>query len=426
MALSPEISTSQPEESDPSAISAWMKDMPSLEPEETPPTPPKKEEGISTPPDETKEAGDAAKQVQPPAKSEAKVEAKPEPPVKEKGKEKGADDEEEDKWPRSSDDWAKFRAKRKAKEEKLRGEISARESKLTESQTRISALEKELADTKEKVGVSDPDMKAELERLKKENEEYSTRLAVTDVVSHPKFQAHFKGRMDEQMDEIRTIFEKDKAEEVIKALDLPEGDFKKMRLEELINDMTPFENSQFGGVLKELRKIERDRIAAIADAKAKKEKLDAETKTAAEKRFSDNKKVFSEVIREAQDPKGGIATYQLRDGDDKWNAGVKERVKVAERLLFGGPDVDPKEIMRGALDAAAFPALMQSYINDRKALESEIAKLQAQVKELSAAQPAPGAGTESPAGGAKPGFVITKATTPQEASKAFFDSLHQE
>lgn len=425
MALSPEISASQPEESDPSAISAWMKDMPSLEPEETPPTPPKKEEGVSTPPDETKEAGDAAKQVQPTAKTEPKAEP-PAKPAKEKTKEPDATEEEEDKWPRSSDDWAKFRAKRKAKEEKLRGEISARESKLTESQTRISALEKELAEVREKVGAPDPEVKSELERLKKENEEYSTRLAVTDVTAHPKFQAHFQGRLDEQMEEVRTIFEKDKAEEVIKALDLPEGDFKKMRLEELINDMTPFENSQFGGVLKELRKIERDRIAAIADAKAKKEKLDAETKTAAEKRFSDNKKVFSEVIREAQDPKGGIATYQLRDGDDKWNAGVKERVKVAERLLFGGPDVDPKEIMRGALDAAAFPALMQSYINDRKALESEIAKLQAQVKELSAAQPAPGAGTESPAGGAKPGFVITKATTPQEASKAWFDSLHQE
>lgn len=429
MALPQEIAGAAPTaESDPSALGSWMSTLPSFgEPQDTPkdgsPAPPrtegKREEDKPQPPPAPPATPAPAKVPDDTQKATDKTAEKP-AAAKE-------DEEGEEKWPRSKDDWAKFKAKRKQKEDSLTAEINAREGKLTESEKRIQTLESELATLKEKGSTADPNVSSEIERLKKENEELSTRLAVTDVVQHPKFQAHFKGRVDEQMDEIRTIFEKEKADEVIKALELPEGDFKKLRIEELINDMTPFENSQFGGVVKELRKIERDRQAAIADSKEKKEKLDTQTKTEAEKRVAESKRIFSEVIKEAQDPKNGMVIFQQKDGDTEWNKGVKERLAVAERYLFGAPDMDPKHLMKGALHAAAFPALMQSYLAEKKSLEGEITKLQAQVKELSAAQPRIGAGAgpsdgESSSGGKR----IERGMSPSEASAEFFKRLHSQ
>ena len=268
-----------------------------------------------------------------------------------------------------------------------------------------------------------PDIKAEVDRLKKENEEYSARLAVVDVVSHPKFQAYFKGKVDEQIELAKEIVGNEKAETVAKVLLAPDSDYKNLQIEEIVNELTPLQQMRFGPILNSLKMIEREKASEIAKANESKTKLAAESATKTEKVLAENKRIFADVVKSMQDPKNGMAVYQMRDGDEKWNAGVKSRIAQVEKILFGAPDIKPQDVVKHAMNAAAFPVLLDSYRSDLEAKDGEITKLKAQVAELTAAQPTKG-GTSSGEGGSEPTAARSlRGMTPQEAAAAWMKNL---
>ena len=415
------------EASNPDSVAGWMKNLPAIEETETAAAPPpKKEEAASPPPaasaaaPATTAATTSGKDKEESAKTATESAPKSTKPSDESAK---PDDEAEDKWPRSSDDWGKFKAKRKEKEAKLQAEIKAREDKLAEYDAKLKTIESELAATREKASSVNPESQAELERLKKQVDEYSQKLAVTAVTEHPKFVAYFKGKVDKEINLARNIVGAEKAEEVAKVLLMADGDYKTLKLEEIMQDITPLQSQRLTNRIDALQEIEMERATEIARANENRGKMQAEEQATAQKRAADGKKLFTDVLKTMQDPKDGMAIYQMRDGDEAWNAQVKATAAHAERLLFGHQDMKPTDLVKASLEAAAFPTLLKAYQSDMKQRDDMIAKLESQVKELSAAQPASGKGAPAVEAAVNPPARITTSTSPMEASRAWMKGL---
>lgn len=220
--MATDIETPVQVESDPGAIkSVWMKDWPSLDATEPQGQPIKEDKENVSPPAPTGKGSDApvgkpadsppAKAE--PAKPEPKAEPKPEPAAaapeaKPKGPEPG-----EEKWPRTSADWDKFKKVRKEREESLRKEIAIREEKIKELTTKYQEVEAKAS----KVPSTDP----EVERLKKINDELTNRIMVLDVTQDPRFQTYFENKTQAQIQLAKNIVGAEKAEAIAKALQLP-------------------------------------------------------------------------------------------------------------------------------------------------------------------------------------------------------------
>lgn len=401
-------------ENDVPSLAPWMKELPEIDPQQgapdisfegsrdakppaaAPAPPPKKEEEEAEPAPEPAAAPKPAPEAKAPAKAPEKPAAAPE-----KAKETT---EEEEKWPRSAQDWEKFKRKRAERESALRKEISEREAKIADFQTKLKEAEeaKAAAAAKEPEGPP-PELQKEIERLKKENEEYSKVIAVTEVTSHPKFKAYFERKVNEQLDIAKEIVGGEKAEEVAKLLTSPPSEFRTAKIEEIFNDLAPLQQIQFGPVLNALRLIDREREDAIAKAKEDQTKIAGERAEKQKAARTAGQKVFADVVKTMQDPKEGSPVYQFRktaDGqeDTDWNNGVKERIKLAESLLFGDGKMTQQELVRHTMNAAAFPTLLKAYQADVAEKDGQIEKLQAQVKALSAAQPVTGKSTEAAPG----------------------------
>lgn len=422
--MPPATDTVVPHEAD-SGLSSWMKDLPQLD-GNPPPAAGAKAEPPNPPPGSTPPAAAPAKPAaasteppKAPAAAEPPKPAAPEPKPAEKAPDAS---EEDEKWPRSGDDWAKLKAKQKERETRLKTELETREARIAEFETRAKKLEEELEQVRSKAGQPDPETQAKLERLTKENEELSERLAITEVTAHPKFKQYFDTKVSEQMEIVKDIFG-DKADAVKSILDLPPGEYKELRIEELVSDLNPLQTSQFGSVLLQLRAIEREKQAEIKRANEHRSKLDTDRTAAQEKRMAENRQIFANAVKEVQDAKAGMAVFQPRDGDPKWNEAVKARIAEAEKICFGGEGMTPQTIAKAALRAAAMPVILESYKAHMEEKDAEIAKLSEQVKALSKSQPAvAGGGT---GGGTEPQPVaIKRGMSPMEASAAFFKNLH--
>lgn len=335
----------------------------------------------------------------------------------------------EEKWPRSGADWEKFRAKRKQEREQLEKEIKTRDENIAALQGQI----REAKEASEKAGEVPPQAKGEIERLQKLVDEMSSRIRRMDVTQEPRFEAHFKSRIDDEISVAKQILgeEKGKAfEEIVNIPDHPSlREYKRGKMDDLLSELGPYESGAISNVTTSLLKIERERQGEIAKEKQHAEtlKLESESKqkTTAKQNEVMREKLFGEAVSSAKDAKTGLAVYQEREGDAEWNKGVEQRTAAAKRLLFGGKDVKPEEVARAALHAAAFPAILEAYQADRKRWDTEIATLQEQVKKMTAAQPGKGGALSKPQSdeAGKTGSSVKDGMNPFEASKAFAQDM---
>lgn len=330
-----------------------------------------------------------------PAATEPKADAKIE--VKSEVKVEG----DEEKWPRSSKDWSEFKAARKAKEDAL---VKERDGVKTELET----VRKEV-ETLKKSGPS-----PELDGLKKERDELSEKLRLVAVEKHPKFQTYFDNKVNAQLDLAKRIVGEDKADRVVQALKLPEGAYKEAQLEELMGELGTMSQTRIGGVINSLAQITQERETEIANAKTSYEKITAEQAAKAEQTTKAQReqaeKMFSDAVTSAQDPKNGLAIFQKKDGDEKWNAEVQQRVDLAKNLLFG--NFKPDQVAKASLYAAGFPSVLK-WANE---MGEENKKLQAQVKELSSASPRVSGGEAKPIEGDGAPIQHKAGIRPSEAS----------
>lgn len=153
-------------------------------------------------------------------------------------------------------------------------------------------------------------------------------------------------------------------------------------------NLTPLQQSRFGGVLNALAETESERQTEIAKGRENYEKMVEEQKSVQQQRVQTIEKSFNEIVLKAQESKDGRVAYQKRDGDNEWNAAVEKRLEVARNLFFG-KNVTTEQVISASLDAASLPAVLTEY----DALHKENETLKAQIKALSKSSPSIGAGS---------------------------------
>lgn len=331
-------------------------------------------------------------------------------------------DEDESAPPKNKSDWDKFKAKHAERESNLKKDLEAREARLKEFEAKMAELEGKAAKANE-VGAD----KAIFDQMKKENDELRSRIMALDVTQDPRFVSYYDGKTNAQIDLAKRIVGPERAEAIAQALKLPDSpeyvEIKNAQIEEAISELTPLQQSRIGGVLNALNDISGERQSDIAKAAEHKSKLQAQQDQARSTMASTRDKLFEEAVRGAQDPQNGMTIYQYRDGDDQWNAGVKNRIESAKRLLTG-QGVDPKNIVLAALHAAAAPDAVQIFQASLAAKDAEIARLNEQVKQMTAARPAGGATATAAQGGVEQPLV-KEGMMPHEVAASWAKQMSQ-
>ena len=297
----------------------------------------------------------------------------------------------EDKMPRSAKDWDAYRAANKKR-------LDEKDAELQKVQARIQELESKPNPT----AVDETRLKA----LEQEKEELSEKLRIVDVTQHPKFKAYYDGKTNAQIELAKRIVGTDKSEAIAKLLAQPDSEFRQERLETLLAQLSPIQQSRVGAVMNSLVEIDNDRAAQIEKSKTDFVAVQEQQKKSAETQQADAMKkaetLFSNIVSTAQNPKDkeGLFIYQKQDGNEEWNKGVDERLAAAKSMLFGKHP--PEALMKYALHAAALPGLTKAYQGSL----ARISELEAQVKGLETAQPTlrhreGGEGGEKGAGGSE-------------------------
>jgi hypothetical protein len=318
---------------------------------------------------------------------------------------KVTDELPEDKWPRTAQEWKKFKQARRIDIEEREGKIKTLETELTE-------VRKKITDST----AASP----ELDTLRKERDELSDRLRILDVERHPKFKSYFETKVKSQVELAKRIVGTEQGESAAKLLTLPDSDYKTQQIEELMLNLTPLQQSRFGGVLNALSEIESERESEIAKGRENYDKMTSEQQSAQQQKVAAVEKQFNDIALRAQDLKDGHAIYQKREGNHEWNSAVEKRLETARNLFFG-KNVKVEQVAAAALAAAAMPAILTGY----QELQKEAESLKAQIAELCKSSPALGAGT-SPSTATSPRHEIRKGTRPDEAISGWVKSLTAE
>lgn len=402
----------------PAAVGGWMKSLGPIDHE------PENKEGAKSnvspkPEPDAGKSGDKPAPAKPaPTATEP---AKPEPDkpavsLEPKPVEKAApaaEELDESKVPRTTADWEKFKAKHTKAEIDLKAAITARETKIKE----LEAAQKSLEEKASKAGET-ADKNPEIERLKKLNDELTEKMMVLDVTQDPRFVKYFSDKQNAQIELAKKIVGPEKAEDMAKALALPDdgeyGEIKEAQLQEIMQDMTPLQQARLGSVMNQLVAINQERDSEVSKAKelaaSKATKADEARKSVMEQ----GKQIFEKVVKQMQDKEKGFPAYIEREGDEAWNSGVKKRIDLAGKLLTG-EGMKPEDIMAATLQAAAVPVILDSYRADMTEARNKISTLEEQVKQLKAAQPAGGgtgpSGSETAKSGAKDGMSPFEAAT---------------
>lgn len=326
-------------------------------------------------------------------------------------------DQGEDKWPRSSADWKKFITVRNENYKKRDERIKELETKLTEQEKALKGLPADPATFET--------LKQERERYEKEAKDLSERLRLAAIESHPKFKAYYDGKVNAQVELAKRVVGPEKADAIAEALKMPEGAWKTARLEELSADLSHVQASRLGSVLNSIEAIESERKSEVDRAKtdyeAAQAKATAEQTAAKERMTSEANARFEAVVKQAGDPKEGIALFQLRDGDEAWNKAVKARIDGARATLFGGNGTSPDNMIRKALLAEAFPPLLESY----NTMLTELGALKAQVDKLTKASPTIEARTGGGVNGSASREPAKPGSRPMDVARDWMHGLQQ-
>lgn len=314
---------------------------------------------------------------------------------------KPVDELPEDKWPRTAQEWKKFK------------EIKARDIK--ERDEKIKAIEAERDEIKKKI--SETPVSPELESLKKERDELSERLRILDVERHPKFTAYFQNRTQTQVDLAKRIVGPEYAEKAAKLLSLPDGQYKDSQIEEMLLNLSPLQQSRFGSVLNSLADIEAERQSEIKRSRENYDKMTAEQTAAREQQMKGIEKAFNDAALKVQDTN---PVFKKREGDHAWNTEVEKRLEMARNLFFG-KGVKPEQVIQASLDAAALPSILSGY----EAMYNENERLKAQVAELSKASPTIQSHSQPSDGSPQP-VPVKVGMRPDDVTRAWVKSVTAE
>lgn len=311
----------------------------------------------------------------------------------------------EEKIPRTAQEWKKFTAKRDA-------DIAERDKRIAAAEAKAAELE-----TKVKASVPGPELdklKSDLDRVRKERDEYDTRLKMVAVTQHPRFQAEFEQRLSAQIALAKRIVPEEHHESVERILAMPDGKFKDARVEELMAELSPVQVSRIGGILNTVTEINAQREDIIKHSKEEYDKMTSAQQAAQKQQEEAMESALKESLAKAPEH-----PHYKRTEDAEWNKDVDARLQRAEQLARSRLSVgDSTKIV---LDHLALPVVEKQLASAK----AEVEKLKAQIADLAGANPGiVSRGTEGSVddGGGVP-VKITPGSNPMEAARSWMKSL---
>lgn len=282
-------------------------------------------------------------------------------------------------------------------------------SRATEARKQIKAENKKLKEQLSQAK-SDP----VIEAIKKENEELLRQLETVAIERSPRFQNQFANEATAIVEVAKQGLPKiaDKLEAILR---LPAGDYRAAQIEALGDDVTPAQATALNVALLDMDKLNYRKNLVLNNQR---DSWLRETREAKARQESDAKAqrqqwqdTFEETLASAQDH---LPIYQVKEGDESWNKDVESAIELARRV-YAGEDMEPVDLAKTALWAAAAPKILAQNL----ALIQENEALKKRVGDVSKATPTPGAGSSTePAGqGTDKGFIDTAV---EEALKAGF------
>jgi hypothetical protein len=249
-------------------------------------------------------------------------------------------------------------------------------TKYDEVNSKIADLEQATAPTEE------------LEKLRAEYEEMSKTLSVTNLERHPKFREQYVKPIEAQVDRAKAYVPAEDRDKLAKILTMPVGEARANALDDLVGDLPASRQAYLQNIVSRIDEISYDRDIAVSESKASYEKLVQEENLISEKKTAERNnqlnKSFNTMLKEAQD---NIPIYQLREGDEEWNQGVRERVALAKKILM------EQNSFEDAATAALWAASGGALVEQNSALVEHNRRLQTELNKLKGAEPSAAGGS---------------------------------
>lgn len=264
-----------------------------------------------------------------------------------------------------------------AKESRSAKDFKLIKQERDEAKARVAELLSQVSDYEANTAVAE-----ELEKLRSEYDEISKTLSQTNLERHPKFKEQFVKPLETQIDRAKAYVPESDRAELDKILRMPVGESRANALDELVGDLPASRQAYLQGIVNRIDEISYERDQRLSESKASYEKLVQEESLLSEQKSAERSKAleksFSTMLKEAQE---SIPIYQLREGDEEWNTGVRERVNLAKKILM------EQNSFEDAATAALWAASGGALVEQNAALVEHNRRLTTELSRLKGAEP---------------------------------------
>jgi hypothetical protein len=225
-------------------------------------------------------------------------------------------------------------------------------------------------------------VKDDYDKLKSEYDQMSETLTVTNLERHPKFKEQYVKPIEAQIDRAKAYVPSEQRDKIAKILRMPIGDERANALDELTGELPASRQAYLQNIVSRIDEISYERDQSISAARESYEKLQQEENLITEKKTAERnqalEKSFNSMLKQAQDQ---IGIYQLREGDEEWNTGVRERVNLAKKILM------EQNTFEDAATAALWAASGGALVEQNAALVEHNRRLAQELEQLKGAEP---------------------------------------
>ena len=255
-------------------------------------------------------------------------------------------------------------------------------SERDEAKAKVSELMAKLT------GLEESAPSEEFEKLKSDYEEMSKTLTLTNLERHPKFKDQYVKPIEVQVDRAKAYVPSEDRDKLAKILSMPVSEARASALDDLVGELPASRQAYLQGIVNRIDEISYERDTALEDSKASYQKFVEEEHVLGEKKTTERntalEKSFKTMLKEAQD---NIPIYQLREGDDEWNTGVRERVALAQKILM------EQNSFEDAATAALWAASGGALVEQNAALVEHNRRMQVELNKLKGAEPSAAGGS---------------------------------
>lgn len=266
------------------------------------------------------------------------------------------------------------------------------EARAYEADKRAKAAEAELMAERAKKAAPAPAAppvdNAELERLRKQNEEFDAIIAKHAIQEHPGFKAKYDAAIAKEIAAMAKLIPQEHAEEFSQLASLPESKKRNERIEEItegIQDNIQKTKIRIG--LANTDRLSSERAEQLANWKEGKVHAEAEQIRQQEREQARQQEIqkvaWSKGMAKMTSPESGLEVFRKSEGSDEWNTGVDNRISSVERLISGMSSMQPEQIVELAARSVALDDYRRMFMAQRILVQ----KLTSELEDLKSASP---------------------------------------